>query len=376
MNILHLSSHYPDNITPNTTWAIKNLIDAGNTFSKNHCISIHNARKFNQGIVLGDKYTTLNVWGMPLVVGMRNYCNRCVKFIINGKCISNNKYNFIHAHRLSVDGGIAYKLAKIYKLPFCVSVRATDFQLLRFKPYLKKYFIRILCAANSISVISPWLKEWIKSFTGNHWDTEIKIKTIVLSNVVDGELIYNENNNNRYIMISSLSNNQLKRKNIFRTLKAIQLYSKQHKVINLDIVGSGNGVEKVLKQVKNLELESQIKLVGKITHAEIPKVMSRYKALILCSFPETFGLVYIEALKSGIPIIHTKDTGVDGLFTHIDIASKAKHSNTNSIVDAINKMESNYYIYKSNVKSLHDNKTLSHYSKNYYSNRLKKLYSC
>jgi glycosyltransferase involved in cell wall biosynthesis len=34
----------------------------------------------------------------------------------------------------------------------------------------------------------------------------------------------------------------------------------------------------------------------------------------MISKPETFGLVYIEALSQGLPIIYTKGEGVDGYF--------------------------------------------------------------
>jgi glycosyltransferase involved in cell wall biosynthesis len=38
------------------------------------------------------------------------------------------------------------------------------------------------------------------------------------------------------------------------------------------------------------------------------------------SFLETFGLVYIEAMSQGVPVIHSRGQGIDGLFSASGIA--------------------------------------------------------
>ena len=43
-------------------------------------------------------------------------------------------------------------------------------------------------------------------------------------------------------------------------------------------------------------------------------IIGKMDIFIMPSFHETFGLVYLEAMTQGLPIIYTKGQGVDGYF--------------------------------------------------------------
>ena len=53
------------------------------------------------------------------------------------------------------------------------------------------------------------------------------------------------------------------------------------------------------------------------------------------SLTETFGLVYVEALSQGLPILYTKGEGVDGFFS----PSYGESCNPRSIQDISEKIE-------------------------------------
>ena len=44
------------------------------------------------------------------------------------------------------------------------------------------------------------------------------------------------------------------------------------------------------------------------------ETLNGYTALVLPTLRETFGMVYIEALFAGVPILYSQDRGVDGFF--------------------------------------------------------------
>lgn len=48
--------------------------------------------------------------------------------------------------------------------------------------------------------------------------------------------------------------------------------------------------------------------------------MRRATALVMPSFRESFGLVFIEALFAGIPVIYPKGTAIDGYFDGLPFA--------------------------------------------------------
>ena len=51
----------------------------------------------------------------------------------------------------------------------------------------------------------------------------------------------------------------------------------------------------------------------------MPDIMKRYDAFVMPTLRETYGLVYIEALFAGVPVLLSKGRGIDGYFKAGDI---------------------------------------------------------
>ena len=63
----------------------------------------------------------------------------------------------------------------------------------------------------------------------------------------------------------------------------------------------------------------------------------------MVSHSETFGLVYIEALSQGLPILYTKGQGIDGVFEEnvgVGIDSKSSISISNGIKKILEEYDS------------------------------------
>ena len=73
----------------------------------------------------------------------------------------------------------------------------------------------------------------------------------------------------------------------------------------LIIVGDGPERNEIEKQIAELELVGCVELVGRKTKREIIEIMSRSHVFVLSSRAETFGVVCIEAMSQGLPIIST-----------------------------------------------------------------------
>jgi len=67
------------------------------------------------------------------------------------------------------------------------------------------------------------------------------------------------------------------------------------------IYGDGPQKTELLKMINNLGLQKNVKLQGKVKN--IYEMYSNYSFCVLTSRVESFGMVLIEALKSGIPVI-------------------------------------------------------------------------
>jgi glycosyltransferase involved in cell wall biosynthesis len=63
--------------------------------------------------------------------------------------------------------------------------------------------------------------------------------------------------------------------------------------------------------------------------------MREYRGLVLPSLNETFGMVYVEALFSGIPVIYTAGTAIDGYLDGLDVGIAVPPRNVVQICAAL-----------------------------------------
>lgn len=73
--------------------------------------------------------------------------------------------------------------------------------------------------------------------------------------------------------------------------------------VELNIVGDGEDREKIYKLIKALGLTNRIHLLGKLQGKDLYKMYSSSDIFVLTSSYESFGIVLIEAMASGLPIV-------------------------------------------------------------------------
>lgn len=83
----------------------------------------------------------------------------------------------------------------------------------------------------------------------------------------------------------------------------------------LIIIGDGPERENLQKQIDNLGLQDKITLAGRKSRAEISRYLNEADCFVLASNRETFGVVYIEAMLAGLPVIATRCGGPEDFVT-------------------------------------------------------------
>lgn len=84
----------------------------------------------------------------------------------------------------------------------------------------------------------------------------------------------------------------------------INLFKKiEDKEWTLNIIGRGPEYDNLKQQIKNLNLENNIKLLGTKTTEELNKLYKEASIYIMTSYEESFGLVLLEAASHGLPIL-------------------------------------------------------------------------
>ena len=93
-------------------------------------------------------------------------------------------------------------------------------------------------------------------------------------------------------------------------IKAMNIIHEKLPDTDLLIVGDGPDREKMETLVQELNLQDCIHFAGKVSNEEIPVYMARADVFALPSLSEGFGIVNIEAMASGLPIVTTNVGGL------------------------------------------------------------------
>ena len=243
-----------------------------------------------------------------------------------------------HAHSLFANGYLAYKVKKAYNIPYIVAVRNTDVNVFfKYFFWLRKIGIRILQNADKVIFISPAYKtKVISEYIPFELQEKISNKSLVIPNGVDNFWLTNcgESKN---IDVSKKTINLVfvgsidKNKNVETTLKACDILVKKGYSVKFGIIGD---VEE--KQILNHALKRDYVIYyGRQSKEQIIEIFKSYDIFVMPSFYETFGLVYVEAMSQGLPVIYTKGQGFDGWFPEGTVGYAVIANSETDIVEKI-----------------------------------------
>jgi glycogen synthase len=106
----------------------------------------------------------------------------------------------------------------------------------------------------------------------------------------------------------------------------------RHNNVKFVMAGSGDLKDKIIRQVENLGISSKILLPGFLKNNEIKELFAISDVFVMPSVSEPFGISPLEALRSGVPVIISKQSGVSEVIKH---AIKVDHWDTDALSDAI-----------------------------------------
>lgn len=218
------------------------------------------------------------------------------------------KVDIIHAQS-SLWGGIsAAYVAKKYNIPLIItehsSIKKGIYIKESYKPSIKESYKQ----ADKLIVVGNGLKKEISQFSGRN-------DIVVIHNLIPFDLFkISKNNINGKFKFFSLAFLEGE-KGMDTLIKSFRNGFKGENCI-LQIGGEGSQKESLINLAKNIGIDSQVEFLGALTREEVSNKMSECNAFVLASRYETFGVVYIEALASGKPIIGTFNGGAEDIINN------------------------------------------------------------
>lgn len=214
----------------------------------------------------------------------------------------NPTVDIVHAHS-AFEAYIASVLKEKYHMPFVItehwSKMNSDFIGEEEKRMGEGYV-----DADQVISVSDQLASSLKSKFG--------IDCIVIHNMVsdhffDGELHQRISDQISFVSVGALN----KGKGYDILIKAFADVDNDTN-ITLRIIGSGPEESKLRQLIEENQLHNRVYLLGRKKPDEVSSIIADSDCFILTSRGETFGIVYIEAMAKGKPVIATKCGGPEG----------------------------------------------------------------
>lgn len=263
--------------------------------------------------------------------------------------VSSSRFDVVHATTLFSDGAVALKYKTEFRTPFIVTVRSTDVDVfLKYRPDLVLLGAQILKEASKIIFISNALKEkFLNHPLIKKNRSRLEQKCQVICNGIDAYWIANQSPFQQHISPTKILyvGTLIKRKNVDKLIQSVlQLNNSEHQC-TLTIVGEGGALHNEVARQAELH-PTAIKFVGAIRDkVALKKLYNSHHIFALPSVGETFGLVYLEALSQGLPILYTMNEGIDGLF-NFKIGESCATADTPTITSNLANLMRNYAEYE------------------------------
>lgn len=118
-------------------------------------------------------------------------------------------------------------------------------------------------------------------------------------------------------------------------IESVSILKKESLAVQLIIVGEGKIKKDLEQQIKNKQLTKEVTLLGRIENNLLRNLLPLFDIFVLASYSETFGIVYLEAMYAGLPVIGIKNEGIYGFAEEGKQALFAEPQNSRDFADKI-----------------------------------------
>ena len=249
--------------------------------------------------------------------------------------IKKEDIDIIHGHYLFPAGAAAVEVGNKHNIKTYVTAHGCDmFELYKSKPFMRPTIKKVLKNADGIFAVSKALRQEIIA-TGVSGIAE---KTKLSWNSVDitkFSLKDDDSFKKEFGLFDKpivlFVGNLIKRKNVGALLEAKKIAKSDYYLV---IVGDGPLSKKLRKKVEDENI-SDVIFTGSRTDVE--NIIPNCDFLVLPSFSESFGLVLIEALACGKPVIGSDVGGISEIIND-DVGLLVNPNDVSSISNSIDKL--------------------------------------
>ena len=214
-----------------------------------------------------------------------------------------DKPDIIHAHSILWGGCAAQHLHERFQIPYFVTEHSSVYMQSMIRGFQEPFIRKTIRDAHTVIAVSSSLADLIAPYAGGK---EIE----VIPNTIDTGYFSLPVHPRitkpfRFLTVAMLT----PKKNVGTLIQAFARSFRGQEEVRLEIGGDGTERTSLEKLVAKEGLDSQIHFLGMLTRNQVRQAMWRANCFVLPSQVETFGVVLIEAMSTGLPVIATKCGG-------------------------------------------------------------------
>lgn len=355
--ILHLAVDYPDAFDRQKTRAIRHFVKANPAVDHVVVALTRTGDPRKACLVKGDGAGDPNVFSMRYFappMGILHYpflaiVARDVLRLLRQERI---EVDLVHAHKLCFEGLAGYLLSRWLKVPLACSVRGeAETKIIRFLPHYRPLIGRIIAQCRRLYYVSMWYRPQIEAMF-----PQARERGQPLPNFCPGTVLPDGATPGPGRFVTILHLDIFRKKGLDRLLPAFARFRERHPDVSLDIIG--RGMEKSIRQIEaligELGLGNHVRLRGALPSEQLLAELPDYGAMCLPSHNETFGMVYVEALLSGVPILYSVGTGIDGFLDGIGGAVGVDPTSVDAIEQGLEKLLADHAGMRQALVAQHD----------------------
>lgn len=239
------------------------------------------------------------------------------------------RFDIIHAHYAVPQGLLGAMLKKLKGTPLVVTLHGSDITVLG-KGRVTRFLLGfVLKEADRIIAVSEFLKREALALGA------LEEKTRVIYGGVEvgshrGRLVERKKGSCKVLYIGAL----VRHKGVDFLLRAFKWVSERRRGCRLLIVGDGAEKDRLMGLRDELEVETEF--CGYVD--DISGILRESDVLVLPSRDEGFGLVLLEAMAAGLPVVATRVGGIPEIVRHNENGLLVERGDVNALADAILKV--------------------------------------
>lgn len=217
--------------------------------------------------------------------------------------------DLIHANWAYPDGVAVYYLSKLCHIPYVITEHQGSIATLLNLPYYNSLIGKVYRESRQLILVSPSLLKPLQLIKAG------LPSPIIIPNAIDVQS-YPLRSHRPALKKLVYIGNLIPAKGLEHLIKALAILTDQGKPYSLDIIGDGKQRAYLSDLISKLKLNELVTLHGLVNPEQIPELLPEFDLLVLPTLVESFGLVLIEAMAAGLPVLSTYSGGPEYIVVH------------------------------------------------------------